>query len=125
MYITKYHEDVRELALGLLKRQTFIPSRLLEERLGEPCMCTGASVLFAAYLLRGGDCDTSDFFADLAAETDDDFVERQARQYGLDPIAVRSVIINSKAIEECDRPEAVGSLLRAFVDNSVGHVSPK
>jgi hypothetical protein len=111
---TADYENVGKLALSLLKRQTFIPSSLLEERFGELCMCTGASVLFAAHLIRGGECSITDFFSDVVTETDVDFVEKRARQYGLDPSEIRSVIINSKAIEECDRPKAARRLLHAF-----------
>jgi hypothetical protein len=114
-----YYENVGELALSLLTRQTFIPSCLVEERGGEACMCTGAAVLFAAHLVRGGERNIIDFFSVLATETEEDFVEKRSRLCGLDPIAVRGVIIVSKAIKECDRPGAVAEFLRAFIGNSL------
>jgi hypothetical protein len=102
-----FYAKVSEAALKLLGQQTVIPSHLLEERMGEVCMCTGAAVLFAAHIVRGGRHSVTDFFADLGTETEDDFVETRARMNGLDPNLVRSVIVVSKALTECDRPRAV------------------
>lgn len=108
---------VNLVALDLLRRQTFIPALLLETRGSEAGMCTGAAVLFAAHLVRGGQHDITGFFADLATEPDDDFVETRARLYGLDPVAVRNVIINSKALYEDDRARAVPNILSRFVQD--------
>jgi hypothetical protein len=104
------------MALSLLAKQPFIPSRLLEERGGEACMCTGGAVLMAAHLAHGGKYNLTEFFSDLTTETEEDFVEKRSLLYGLDPIKVRTVIINSKAVSESDRPKAVAEFLRGFLD---------
>ena len=116
MHGSNFHSEVNETALNLLKSQPFIPARLLEHRVGENCMCVGAAVLYAAHLTRGGSSDITEFFADLAVETEDSFIEKRARLYGLDPIVVRRVIIVSKAIEECRRPSAVAEILRSHLN---------
>jgi hypothetical protein len=106
--------SLREATEEILARQTFIPSRLLEERMGETCMCTGAALLYAAHLVSGDPTDVASFFADLAAETEESFVERRALAYDLDPTKVRQVIITSKGLREIDRPAAVSNLLQEF-----------
>ena len=102
------HQNVANLALDLINKQPFIPSQLLEVRNGATCMCTGAAILFAAHLAQRGERTVPEFFTQLSTESDDDFVEEKARTYCLDPSAVRAVIINTKAIQECDRPTAIG-----------------
>jgi hypothetical protein len=104
---------VNERAIGLLQAQAFIPSRLLEVRNGEACMCTGAAMLFAAHLIQGGKDDVIEFFADLTSDTEEDFVKARAKRSGLDPDIVREVIINSKAAAEPDRQALVPSILEA------------
>jgi hypothetical protein len=115
LHDSNFHTEVNERALTLLERQSFIPSRLLENRVGENCMCVGAAVLYAAHLSRGGRSEIAEFFADLAVENEDSFIEKRARICGLDPIVVRRVVIVSKAIEECRRPSAVEEILRSHL----------
>jgi len=100
-----YKNNICKSAVDLLKKQPYVPAKLLETYHNEDCMCVGAAVLYAAYLEKGGSDQPKSFFNLKDNATELDFVKVKSKKLGLNANKIWNIMEASKVLSAEKRLE--------------------